>query len=164
MKRTYEFSGYTLRPAEDVGAAIVLATEWTKADPDHAGRVSPTFWILDGYLLSDSEGPLFFFKGLLLTGWGMEVHLQFPPYDNRAMKHRLRHRISQGLIEGTEWLEKKMMAGGIRYITFESKSPALIRFCEKRLGFTHEAGKLRKSLSTNPQTGVISGQHAHVGD
>jgi hypothetical protein len=160
MKRSYQFSGYTLRPcgAQDVA----LATRWTEADPDHAGRVSPSFWVVNGYLLSDSEGPIFFFKGAL-RGVGLEVHLQFPPYDNPAMKHRLRHRISQGLIEGTEWLEKKM-AGKICYITFESKTPALIRFCEKRMGFTHEAGKLRKSLSTSPQTGVISGQHAHVGD
>jgi len=60
---------YLLRPAGN-GAHLEdleLAVRWTAADPDHAGRVEPGFWLeqrlgRDSYMLEDAGGPLFFFK------------------------------------------------------------------------------------------------------
>lgn len=158
---TFQFKGYRLKPASLVD--LPLAKAWTKADPDHAGKVDPGFWLgqsarTQSYLLIDADGPVFFFKGSV-AGKSLEVHVQFPPDDDAAMHHLRRRRISQGLIEGLTWLE-----GHMRYavdeIVFESTTPALIRFCQRHLGFTHEGGRLRKKLNT----GLPLNQLSRAGD
>lgn len=162
---SYQFQGYTLRPA--TVRDLKLACEWTAADPDHAGRVDPWFWIesrANCFLLFDSEGPIFFFKGIREANI-FGIHVQFPPYDRPEMRHRLRQRISQGLIEGLMWLEEQLCESPSPIqLIFESETPALIRFCERRLGFKMEAGKLTKHIATRTLSRVVSGQPAHTGD
>jgi hypothetical protein len=146
---SYQFKGYLLRPS--LASDLELARLWTARDPDHAGRVDPGFWLSQGryaraYLLSDADGPVFFFKGILrLHIPAIEVHIQFPPDIDEPLRNMRRRRISQGLIEGLAWLEERM-SGTVNEIIFESTTPALIRFCQRHLGFTHENGQLKKRL------------------
>jgi len=147
---SYQFKGYLLRPS--LASDLELARLWTARDPDHAGRVDPGFWLSQGryaqaYLLSDADGPVFFFKGVVRPREAaIEVHIQFPPDEDEPLRNMRRRRISQGLIEGLAWLEERMLAKMVTEIIFESSTPALIRFSKRHLGFTHENGKLRKQL------------------
>lgn len=146
----HRFSGYTLVPAD--ASCLMLACVWTTADPDHAGRVKPEFWIeqgegMESWLLYDKHGAVYFFKSIR-RGLDIEIHIQFPPYPAEAgATARMRHhrRISFALIEGMRWLENRVR-GRIREIRFESRNPSLIRFAEKHLGFTNENGQLSKRL------------------
>jgi hypothetical protein len=144
---SYQFKGYQLRRSSLVD--LPLAKEWTKADLDHAGKVDPGFWLgqsarAQSFLLSDSDGPVFFFKGIV-AGKSLEVHVQFPPEGDPAMRNMRRRRISQGLIDGLEWLEGRMR-GAVEEVIFESTTPALIRFSERHLGFRQSGGRLRKRI------------------
>lgn len=142
----HRFSGYTLVPADATCAA--LAHMWTMADPDHAGRVKPEFWIeqgegIESWLLYDRLGAVYFFKSIR-QDLDIEIHIQFPPYPVDArMNHHC--RISLALVEGMHWLENRIR-GKIREVRFESRNPSLIRFAEKHLGFTNENGQLSKRL------------------
>lgn len=145
----YSFDGFQLRRT-DLGD-FALAEAWTNADPDHAGKVDPLFWLRQsecdqGYVLSDSQGPLFFFKGVII-GRSMEVHIQFLPCSAEVHEfHELRFRLGNGLMKGMAWLEARMR-GVVDQIFFESSSMGLIRFCEKRLGFAMTNGRLLKQIT-----------------
>ncbi|MGA9668403.1 MAG: hypothetical protein WBQ94_04300 [Terracidiphilus sp.] len=154
MTTTFAFDGYTLRLAEPEDLA--LARAWTEADRDHAGRVAPEFWVEQkeleqGYLLSDGEGPLYFFKGIVrhrAAGTVLEVNIQFPPYVGSVYaRYMLRKRIGEGLVDGMGWLEEKMR-GVVDEVRFESSDAALMDFCVRRLGFEETGGILRKGLGS----------------
>ncbi len=130
---TFTFSGYTLRPAHH--SDYELAKLWTEQDPQHAQRIRPEFWVdqrpgRDAYLMSDAEGPLFFFKICAIDFQMVELHVQFsPPAPDRD-------RVRNALIQGLHWLEKVLKQGGIREIRFESEYPELVRFSQRHLGFS----------------------------
>jgi hypothetical protein len=134
----FTFGGYQLREA--LAQDLELARAWTAADPDHAGRVLPEFWLTNAWLLSDSAGPIFFFRGIRqgLGGRELEIHIQFAP-------GLTRQRLTAALMEGMAWLEANTQ--DVDEIRFDSKNFSLIRFCEKRLGFTNAGGKLTKRLA-----------------
>jgi hypothetical protein len=142
----FRFGRYHLRPT--FKADMARAVKWTAADPDHAKRTRPEFWLeqsisRDSYMLDDPEGPLFFFKIHRLTLKAVELHIQFPPEDSQKQKMRVQH----GLIEGFAWLEGMFKAAKINDVSFESTSPPLIRFAVKRLGFTQDGlSRLHKEL------------------
>jgi hypothetical protein len=150
----WEFDGYRLRAtiASDLG----LAAEWTAADAAHAG-LDPMFWLEQGpskqsYLLFDDEGPVFFFKGILamvahLGGTQiLEVYIQFPPFATAAHEvHAYKTRIARALAGGTEWLAGRMR-GVVDEFVFETSSPSLKHFCERRLDFEMRDGRLRKRI------------------
>jgi hypothetical protein len=135
--RYFTFNGYLLRSA--VLSDIPLAAAWTDSDPDHAGRVPPRFWIADDscWLLSDRDGPVFFFRGIRIAERILEIHVQFAP-------NLPRERLVSALLEGMAWLETN--AQNVDEICFDSKNERLISFCEKRLGFVNTNGKLCKRL------------------
>jgi hypothetical protein len=130
------FKGYQLR--DTVPGDLELARDWTAADPDHAGRVLPEFWITRGWLLSDDKGPLFFFRGIRTMSRTLEIHVQFG-------KDLTRERLVPALIDGEAWLLENAL--DVDEICFDSKNPILIHFCEKRLGFVNQFGKLCKRLT-----------------
>jgi hypothetical protein len=136
--RFVSFEGYQLRDA--VPDDLELACNWTEADEDHAGHVDPAFWLENGWLLLDADGPIFFFKGIRVQPRTLEIHVQFRP-------EIMRERLIAALIQGMAWLE--LNANEIDEICFESRHPRLIAFCEKRLGFKNSNGKLHKQLVRN---------------
>jgi hypothetical protein len=148
-RETFQFDQkYTLRPARLL-SDYALALDWTEADPDHAGKVDPQFWLeqgegKDAYLFSDDKGPLFFFKMVIATGSAVEIHIQFPP--NRNSAHQ-RQRIARGLLQGIAWLERVLAHCQIREMFFDSINSSLIGFSIKRLGFQFIGGKLRKMVA-----------------
>ena len=140
--KTWEFDGYQLRAT--VASDLELATEWTTADKYHAG-LDPAFWLEQGptkqsYLLYDESGPVFFFKGVL-TGRALEVFIQFPAPGTAANEVVL----SKALAAGTMWLANRMR-GVVDEFTFETESPSLKRFCERRLHFEERDGKMRRRI------------------
>jgi hypothetical protein len=148
----HKFDEFELRMAGPEN--LELATRWTNADPDHAGRVKPEFWIeqsrrAESWLLRDRLGPIFFFKAVKLEGNILEVHVQFapPPPAGFAEWEQIRHRsrISRALIRGMQWLEQRV--SGFEEIRFESQSPLLIHFCQNHLGFSRRGKLLYKRLS-----------------
>jgi hypothetical protein len=146
-----------LRPAGTDGnweQDLELARAWVAADPDHAGKVLPEFWLeqkldRDSFLLRDAIGPIYFFKMHLANKWqqgdpgnlmlpAVRIFLQFAPEKNR---------ISKALIAGTAWLERMLKQGPMKEYYFDSQNESLIRFSQKRLGFTREGSILRKRLT-----------------
>ena len=106
----------------------------------------------------------------------VEVRMQFAPYVEtapppnyplntpariEAAKPINPDRTMRGLILGTEWLCRSLAQFDVSALCFESESPSLIRFCQKRMEFrrdgeslikwlvepdgTREAGRLKKS-------------------
>lgn len=149
----HRFANYLLRMTgpED----LKLATEWTAADADHAGRVDPRFWLErdahgESWLLHDAEGPLFFFKAVRFESQGqniLELHVQFSPVPEPIDPWTHRHhrvRTARALVDGTQWLERTVQA--FHEMWFDSNNPVLIHFCEKHLGFTRKGGRLFKKL------------------
>jgi hypothetical protein len=136
-----QFGGYMLRPAggnllNRRMADLDLARAWTAADPDHAGRIEPGFWLqqgigVDSYLASDRSGPLLFLKIVkhcfTETEWHAELHVQFAPGE--------RERTRCALMKGMEWLIPILERSGAREIYFATRNQTLLRFAVKRLGF-----------------------------
>lgn len=159
---TFSFGRYTLRPAGRLSIDILLATQWTEADPDHAGRVAPDFWLeqrlgRDSYVLDDQDGPLFFFKAVHCHP-RVEIHVQFPPRFNAIRfpgeAALQRHVLSRAMIEGLRWLERVLTQNDIREIYFDSANDPLIAFCTKRLGFNRDGSKLLKRLGVTHFSGM----------
>src|SRR4051812_21095854 len=126
----YKFSEYTLRPVtlED----REHAAQWIAADPDHAGRVSPDFFVnpepeAECFLLQDKWGePIFYFK----MERAVRLHIQFGPTANKDDRLRTMAALEAGL----NWLERSSAKAGIRQIIFSSTFAPLVRFCQKHLG------------------------------
>jgi hypothetical protein len=154
-RETFRFGQYVLRPAGTI-RDLQIARAWTKADPEHAGRVVPGFWLEQTYsrsswIVVDHFGPLLFFKIILYTqkptdpgnSWmGAELHMQFAPAESADMRERVR----QALTEGLPWVERVLTQNGVSRIFFDSNNPMLVRFSVKRLGFTAEGSRLSKVL------------------
>lgn len=142
MLPTFQFGAYTLRPT--IMNDFPQAAVWTSNDPDHRGKIAPAFWIdgRDTYLLIDEQGPVFFFKTQLVGEKTIKLYIQFGPDDTR----RAKLRTIKGLVAGLEWLEKELLECSYENVYFTSKRPALISFCEDRLGFTTRDGVLSKKL------------------
>ena len=167
-----------------------LAMLWTALDPHHAGKVEPEQWIdwtpgVESYLWLDKQGWIFFSRlnrRIMCLGeesrprMVVEVRMQFAPYVEtapppnyplntpariEAAKPINPDRTMRGLILGTEWLCRSLAQFDVSALCFESESPSLIRFCQKRMEFrrdgeslikwlvepdgTREAGRLKKS-------------------
>lgn len=142
---SFTFQGFTLRPTRYDDRD--LAEEWNAADPDHCNTTDPDFWLeqrpgIESYLLEDAAGPIFFFKMERRAADQVEVHIQFPPGDRNN-----KVRILAGLSSGYEWLERILILHAVRTVTFTSQSPSLIAFCERRLGFIEQGGRLWKVLT-----------------
>jgi len=154
---TFRFSEFTLRPAGAIATDALLAKQWTEADPWH-NTVQPSFWIeqgqhCDSYILYDKDGPVFFWKGVLISPRSMEMHIQFPPRPANAQeRRRLRGRVALGLIVGLKWLEGILFATGVKEIYFDSFSDDLIVFCVNRLDFVQDGPLLRKRLSASRES------------
>lgn len=165
-------AGFVLEPASFEHKP--LAEQWTAWDPDHAGKVDPRFWLeqacdRDSYLASDGAGPVLFFKvivyPILHRGASgpsdeelarvkvdreqcqAELHMQFMPQNLQSDYERVRAM----LLAGCPWLEQLLLEAGVEEIVFDSKSPALVAFTTKRLGFSTKGdGVLRKRLTGQP--------------
>lgn len=160
----FTFCGFTLRPA-GMKDDRKLAAEWTAADRFHRLTTRADFWLeqepgTESYLLEDKVGPVFFFKMVRTGKTEVEVHIQFPPRPaDHAASQAQRARVVQGLILGFEWLERVLLLTGVRTVFFVSKSPSLIAFTIKRMGFVRESGKLFKTL-TPPMAGRNYGEES----
>ena len=126
-----------------------LASEWTKADPEHRDRMDGRFWISqDGCqsrLLHRGDLPMFFFR----LEHVVRIHIQFPHswhVDPRVLR--------EALESGMEWLGSVLAATGVSELVFDSTTRLLRRFCTGRLRFTAEPSTLRRFLerpSARPQ-------------
>jgi hypothetical protein len=155
---SYRFHQFLLRPAGSVATDALLAKQWTKADQWHSSTVDPRFWLeqgsdRDSYILIDKEGPVFFWKGILIQGTHqMEMHIQFPPLPaDRVERHHIRHRIAAGMLVGLLWLEGMLFKTGVEEVYFDSPNPSLAEFCTHHMKFTQEGQRLRKRLSPPPE-------------
>lgn len=148
---SFTFSGFTLRPSRGI-ADLRLASAWTEADPHHCNTTQGVFWCeqdlgTESYLLEDKFGPVFFFKMQRAPNNTIELHIQFPPdrKDASAQADQRAH-VMTGLQLGLQWIERVLSLRGVRALCFTSKSPSLMRFCVKRLGFTRDGERLEKSI------------------
>lgn len=154
MMPSFEFDGYTLRPATEED--LPLARAWNAGDPDHVWEAGQErYWIeqragVESYLLEDALGPVFFFKiltiaetlmggvssnavncGARTNAKAVEVSIQFAP-DGGAGQLRTMTALSRGFA----WLEKRLSAVGVKAVYFNSKNLLMIRFALIKLGFT----------------------------
>lgn len=141
---TYVFDEFRLRPATP--ADLPLATAWTAADPDHAGRTIPAFWIaqsseINSFLLVRWMQPVFFFRIDERPAKQIEVHIQFS--SAQALRERITRR---GITEGFKWLETMLTDSGFEGYYFHSRNAPLIFFCQNRLGFEWDGTKLYRNL------------------
>jgi hypothetical protein len=102
-----------------------LLAEWMAADPYHVGYSPDLFFAqgTEGAVFDDGQGPLFF----VALSKTIRAFVQFAP----GQKERIR----DGLPLAFAWVASEARKGNFQEIIFESKSPSLIRFCKKRLGF-----------------------------
>lgn len=138
---TFRFDQFTLRPAGE--SDLELARTWTSEDPHHAGRIAPEFWLQQGkgeeaWVLEDGEGPVFFFH----MQQTVKALIQFGPSRTREQ----RERTQVALMGGVAWLGALLGQVGKHEVVFDSQSPALKLFCEKRLGFNPTPDMLTKTL------------------
>lgn len=175
------FGKYKLFAAEPSDYATAKA--WTDADPFHAGRVDPSFWLkrapgIESYLLYDETGPVYFARLQRIYHEhaepspdeklippviyaGLELHIQFAPPSQVST-----HRTAQALNDGLEWLIKTLTTDDrTALMRFDSQHSRLTAFACERLGFVEQDGHLIKWLLPHPppgqQTqGTSSGQEA----
>jgi len=146
------FHGFTLKTAMRNELHWRLAESWTEADPDHRETTPAGFWFEQNencysYILEDRHGVVFFFKMMWHGTDQVELHIQFPPAPEEAEATAdQRQRTIRGLTEGIPWIERVLAIRNVSTLFFTSKSPSLIRFCVKRLGFRHEEGRLTKAI------------------
>lgn len=158
---TFQFSGFTLQTARPGDNHWKIARAWTQADPSHRDTTSPSFWFeqedgIESYVLEDRGGVVFFFKMMRRPNAEVELHIQFPPKLEDAEKDaEQRDRVMRGLTLGLQWIEKVLASREVSRLFFSSKSPSLIRFSQKRLGFKLEQSRLVKQIY--PTRGIASG-------
>lgn len=157
---TFQFGGYTVRPANPFDRS--LAEKWTKADPDHK-HIDPDFWIEqrfghDAYLMFKGDEPLLFFKLMLFEfpavdlnqqpiRW-VELFIQFPPKLEEPAQRRLQAlELMNGMRQGFQWIERVLVEVPIQCVFCESRSESLIAFCVRHLGFIQDGERLRKHLA-----------------
>lgn len=110
--------------------------EWIEADPDHAGKVEPVWWLTGmshlSFGLEDEKGPVLYGR-VDKEEDVARLHIQFAP------QHQVsRRRVARGILKGLpvllEYLKKEFKA-----VLFESRSPELVGFM-KNMGFEHYEG------------------------
>ena len=142
MKDLFQFGQYTVRRVDETDRELLL--QWIASDPEHAANgTTPEFFTEESlgtgcYLLSDHNGPLFFFK----TENTVRLHTQFGPSD--TPEDRLRNR--DGLVHGMDWLAKQCAARGASEILFESRAPMLIRLAVQQMGCTRSPFEIKREL------------------
>ncbi len=100
--------------------------EWIAADPDHAGKCDPDFWLKpeDGvrlFVVQDEVGDVFFVRGENL----LRLHLQFCPVSERK-------RLAKAIDEFTPLIAHGARKQHYKQLIFESVFKPLIRFLSKR--------------------------------
>jgi hypothetical protein len=135
------FAGFTIKPARRLEANYFdIARAWTEADAEHRETTPAEFWFeqdlgVESYVMEDRYGVVFFFKLMRLRDQ-VELHIQFSPMAGDAPQEAERRtRIINGLTKGLQLVERALASRNVTAVFFTSKSPALIRFCTKRLGF-----------------------------
>ena len=97
---------------------------WIEADPDHAGRCKPEFWLepenrVRQFAIQDEHGDLFFVRAENV----LRLHIQFCPDKTRTAK---------GISEFTPTIAAGAKKEGYKQIIFESVFQPLIHFLNKR--------------------------------
>lgn len=104
-------------------------TDWIAADEAHSETCTPDFWlsapggVAQSWAVEDEQGTLFYVRAENV----LRLHIQFPPEKSK----RLLKGVADFAIQIAQDAREKY-----KQIIFESKSPALIRFLEKR-GYRH---------------------------
>lgn len=115
---------FTVRPiAETDREAIGVAIA---ADPDHAGKVEPDFFIkaargAESFAIGHKDGNVIMYVRCENV---MRLHIQFVDGE----------RAAAALVMGLEWLKSKARERGFRELVYDSVTKKLIHFFE-RLGF-----------------------------
>lgn len=118
-------------------ADLMQATEWTQADPDHAG-VDPRFWVhesgdiardngRESYVMSDEHGDVLFVRVERIA----RVYIQFGAAKTDSDRERNRKAMSLGL----KWLGGALGTRGFREIIFSTKSFQIAAHALRRLKF-----------------------------
>jgi len=117
-------------------------------DPDHCKTTHGFFWLeqnmgIESYAMTDKHGVIFFFKLMRAPMGEVEVHIQFSPMpENPTEKAEQRDRVMNALIQGFDWMKTVLALKGIKALFFVSRSPHLIRFSKRHLGFKDEGNRL----------------------
>lgn len=133
---------YRLRPVTEQDRPLLQL--WIDADPFHAGRVLPDFFLR----LQPGEGAWAFEDAMervvfyLKTQNAARLHIQFGP--SRTADDRERNR--EALLLGVEWLERQLAANLFHEMVFDSVNPALMRHAKRRLAFQDVPGEMRRVI------------------
>lgn len=139
----FQFSHYTLRPAEEADRAHLAG--FIAADAEHRDSVQPDFFLKpergeECFLLLDNFGePVFYFK----MERALRIHIQFGPCASDEQRERNRTALKLGMA----WLEQMAARSGHRQLIFESKFAPLIAFCKRRLGFRQSKDELVRNVA-----------------
>lgn len=100
--------------------------EWIAADPDHAGKSTPDFWIQDTdgikcFAIQDALGDIFFVRCENV----MRLHIQFAPQNEKR-------RTARAIDEFTTMIAAGAKANRYKQLIFESVFQPLIDFLAKR--------------------------------
>jgi hypothetical protein len=142
----FTFGEYTLRRIQESDRELV--SQWIAADPHHAGRVLPDFFLRnidgeDSWAVEDGEGyVVFYFK----TQTAVRLHIQFAPGEEKGDRDRNR----KALTEGLDWLEEQLGRNRFREMCFDTPNPILSIFARRDLGFSSVKGELSRPIVASP--------------
>jgi hypothetical protein len=148
----FHFDGYTLRLTEERDRPLL--TTWIAADPNHAGRVLPDFFLRnppgeDCWALEDVAGHVvFYFK----TQTAVRLHIQFGPAETEAERAVNR----EAMLCGMRWLETRLCANNFREMVFQSDNRILRIFATHELGFREARGELTHAIRGAPDTNTFA--------
>ena len=144
---TFSFNGITMRPTVPKKDRI-LAIKWTDADPEHRETTNGYFWLAqdlgtESYALEDKFGVILFFRMDWVKNSQLEFHIQFPPPETGVTKRmEQKQRVMRAMMLGFEWMKRILAQSKVNEVFFLSRSPHLIQFSTRHLGFKERDGKL----------------------
>lgn len=157
---TFIFNGITMRPTVPKKDRA-LAIQWTRADPEHRETTNGYFWLtqdlgIESYALEDKFGVILFFRMDWVKNSQLEFHIQFPPPEKEVTKRiDQKQRAMRAMMQGFEWMKRILAQSKVNEVFFLSRSPHLIRFSTRHLGFEQRDGKLVYDLASERAKEIV---------
>lgn len=139
MTNLAEFDGLALRATE--AADKPLLDEWINADPTHAGKFEPEYFMgSEGcFALEDHRGVVFFIR----LAKAARVRIQF---NTEAGGQTQRARVAKALARGMALLEIGLSRSGVEEWVFDTENPDLKKYAVEGLGFKEQSNDLVREI------------------
>jgi hypothetical protein len=123
-----------VRPVNPMDQAVLA--NWIARDPAHSGVMTPEFYMSEDAqcLVYEAFDGLKYLPALYIrlepvSAERVRAYVQFPPWKN-----------PRDLVRAFRIVKETLAKAGFHELVFDSVSPTLVRFCQRRMGFVAEGG------------------------